>query len=110
MPIAQCTNRQELTRRPLPNGYAVIALDSVESGTTEFRASFSEQVQVENYATEGVFENAVKLAESPETGWAARGKASGEELRISFVVHDDRGGVSWGARAVRGPRCHRARG
>lgn len=80
---------------------AVITPDSAESGTTEFGASFNEQVVVEYYATEGVFENAVKLAESPETGWAARGNASGEELRIWFVVHDDRGGAAWGARGLR---------
>jgi len=80
---------------------AVVTPDSVESGTTEFGESFSEQVVVEYYATEGLFENAVRLAESPETGWAARSAARGEELRIWFVVHDDRGGVTWLERSVR---------
>jgi hypothetical protein len=74
--------------------------DSVESGRTEFGADFNEQVIVEYYATEGVFEYEVKIAEEPETGWAARKAASGQDLTLWMVVHDDRGGAIWTQRHV----------
>ena len=73
---------------------------SVEEGTTEFGVTFSEQVVIEYYATEGIFEHDVKIASDPETGWAARKVASGKELKLWMVVHDDRGGVSWAERRV----------
>lgn len=73
---------------------------STESGTTEFGQAFTEQVIIEYYATEGVFEYEVKIASSPETGWAARKAASGKDLTLWMVVHDDRGGATWAAREV----------
>jgi len=79
---------------------AIVTPDSLESGTDEFGTSFREQVIVEYYATEGVFDSAVRIAESPQTGWAARKKASGSDLTLWFVVHDDRGGVTWTERTV----------
>jgi hypothetical protein len=79
---------------------ATVTPDSIESGQDEFGASFREQVIVEYYATEGIFEDAVRIAESPVTGWAARKKASGTDLTMWFVVHDDRGGVTWVTRTV----------
>ena len=74
---------------------------SVESGTTEFGIAFNEQVIIEYYATEGVFEYDVAIASDPNTGWAARKAASGKELRMWMVLHDDRGGASWAERRVR---------
>lgn len=73
---------------------------SVESGQTQFGVDFSEQVIVEYYATEGIFENEVKVAAEPETGWAARKAASGKDLTLWMVVHDDRGGATWAERHV----------
>jgi hypothetical protein len=73
---------------------------SVESGRTEFGVDFTEQVIIEYYATEGVFENEIKIAAEPETGWAARKVASGKDLTLWMVVHDDRGGATWAERHV----------
>ena len=73
---------------------------SVESGKTEFGVSFTEQVIVEYYATEGIFEYEIKIAADPETGWAARRAASGKDLTLWMVVHDDRGGATWVERHV----------
>ena len=73
---------------------------SVESGRTEFGVDFTEQVIIEYYATEGVFENEIKIAAEPETGWAARKAASGKDLTLWMVVHDDRGGATWAERHV----------
>ncbi|MEI9949818.1 MAG: hypothetical protein WDO74_12765 [Pseudomonadota bacterium] len=73
---------------------------SVESGTTEFGVDFTEQVIIEYYATEGVFEHEIKIAAEPETGWAARKAASGKDLTLWMVVHDDRGGATWAERHV----------
>lgn len=79
---------------------AVPSSNSTESGRTEFGIDFHEQVVVEYYATEGVFENEVKIAAQPATGWAARKTASGKDLTLWMVVHDDRGGASWATRKV----------
>ncbi|HKO49153.1 MAG TPA: hypothetical protein VJV79_15580 [Polyangiaceae bacterium] len=73
---------------------------SVESGRTEFGVDFTEQVIIQYYATEGVFENEVKIVAEPETGWAARKAASGKDLTLWMVVHDDRGGATWVERHV----------
>lgn len=73
---------------------------SVESGRTEFGVDFTEQVIIEYYATEGVFENEIKIADEPATGWAARKSASGKDLTLWMVVHDDRGGATWAERHV----------
>jgi hypothetical protein len=74
--------------------------DSVETGRTEFGIDFTEQVIIEYYATEGVFEYEIKIAAEPETGWAARKAASGKDLTLWMVVHDDRGGATWTQRQV----------
>jgi hypothetical protein len=73
---------------------------SVESGQSEFGVDFTEQVIIEYYATEGVFEYEIKIAEDPQTGWAARKAASGKDLTLWMVVHDDRGGATWAERHV----------
>ncbi|MET0792972.1 MAG: hypothetical protein ABW061_15735 [Polyangiaceae bacterium] len=73
---------------------------STERGTTEFGVAFTEQVIIEYYATDGVFEYEIKIADSPETGWAARKAASGKDLTLWMAVHDDRGGATWAQREV----------
>ncbi|HYP78502.1 MAG TPA: hypothetical protein VER12_21165 [Polyangiaceae bacterium] len=84
--------KHKLGARPTPA--------SIESGQTEFGVGFTEQVIIEYYATEGVFENEIKIAAEPETGWAARKAASGQDLTLWMVVHDDRGGATWTERHV----------
>ncbi|HYQ01261.1 MAG TPA: hypothetical protein VER96_21465 [Polyangiaceae bacterium] len=74
--------------------------DSVESGRTEFGVDFTEQVVIEYYATEGIFEYEVKIPADPQTGWVARKSASGKDLTLWMVVHDDRGGATWAERHV----------
>jgi hypothetical protein len=73
---------------------------SVESGVTEFGDDFSEQVIIQYFATEGIFEYEVKIVDDPQTHWAARKAASGKDLTLWMVVHDDRGGATWAERRV----------
>lgn len=75
--------------------------DSFETGTDELGRAYSENLVVQYYATEGIFENEVRIAEQPETGWVARSAASGRELSLWLVARDDRGGVTWTDRRVR---------
>ncbi len=79
---------------------AVLAPDSFEAGTNEFGKSFSEQLIVQHYTTDGLFEDEVRVADDSETHWAARSSASGTTVTLWFVAHDDRGGVSWTSRRV----------
>jgi hypothetical protein len=79
---------------------AHVSSSSFESGQTEFGVAFSEQVVIEYYATEGIFENDIKIAADPENGWVARKSASGQDLTLWFVAHDDRGGATWATRQV----------
>jgi hypothetical protein len=79
----------------------VAAPESFESGYDEYGRDFEEQVVAQYYATEGIFEFETRIADEPETGWVARKYASGQELRMWFVVRDDRGGVTWTDRRVR---------
>lgn len=78
----------------------VVTPESFEAGIDEFGRDFTEQLVVQHYATEGIFEYEVRIAESPETRWVARQSASGQELRVWFVARDDRGGVSLAERRV----------
>lgn len=79
---------------------ALPSADSVETGRTQFGVDFTEQVIIEYYATEGIFEYEIKIAAEPETHWAARKAASGNDLTLWMVLHDDRGGASWVQRTV----------
>jgi hypothetical protein len=80
---------------------AVATPESYEAGVDEFGYDFEEQVIVQYYASEGIFEFDSRIAEDPETGWVARTYASGQELDMWFVIRDDRGGVTWTQRRVR---------
>jgi hypothetical protein len=85
-------NKHQLAAQP--------SADSFESGTDEFGRPFEEQVIVQYFATEGIFENEIRIGREPKTGFVARKAASGQELRLWFVTRDDRGGVSWTERRV----------
>jgi hypothetical protein len=80
---------------------AVVSPASFETGVDELGHDFTESLVVQHYATEGIFEYEVRVAELPETRWVARSSASGQELRLWFVARDDRGGVSLAERRVR---------
>jgi hypothetical protein len=79
---------------------AVVSPDSFEAGNDEFGRNFTEQLVVQHYTTDGIFEDEVRLADDPETKWTARNSSSGNTVSLWFVVHDDRGGVSWTTRKV----------
>jgi hypothetical protein len=74
---------------------------SFERGTDELGAPFVENLVVQHYATEGIFEYDARIANAPETGWVARAEASGRTVAITFVARDNRGGVVWTNRQVR---------
>jgi hypothetical protein len=71
---------------------------TVESGKDELGEDFTEQVVVQYYATEGFFENEIKIAAQTKNGYVARKQAAGQLLTFWFVVRDNRGGVSWTSR------------
>jgi hypothetical protein len=79
---------------------AHLSSDSFERGTDECGRSFEEQPIIQYFATEGIFENEIRIASEPKTGFVARKAASGQELRVWFVARDDRGGVSWAERRL----------
>jgi hypothetical protein len=78
----------------------LVSPDSFEAGSDEFGRSFSENLIIQHYNTDGMFKDEVRLANHPETKWSARKGSSGNTLSLWFVVHDDRGGVSWTTRRV----------
>jgi hypothetical protein len=80
---------------------AILTGDSFEAGKDEHGEAFEEQVVVQYYATEGIFESESRIASEPKNGWVARKKASGQTLRLWFVARDSRGGVSWTERQVK---------
>lgn len=79
----------------------VVPDDAVESGTSEFGVPFREDIVVQYYATEGLFEFEARVRESPATSWKARKAAAGKEQTLWFVVREGRGGVNWTTRKVR---------
>jgi hypothetical protein len=78
-----------------------VSAESFEAGRDELGRDFTEQVVLQYYATEGIFENEVKIGSEPKNGFVARKRASGQTLQLWFVVRDNRGGVSWAARQLR---------
>jgi len=77
-----------------------IAPGVAETGTDENGQSFTEQVVVQFYATEGLFEHDVKRAEDPKTRFAGRRTKTGDHT-MWIVVRDSRGGVRWVERKFR---------
>lgn len=80
---------------------ALVTPDSFERGQDELGRSFEEQVVIQHFATEGIFESEFRIGAEPENGWVARKSAAGRTLTLWFVAHDDRGGESWTSRQVR---------
>ena len=72
-----------------------------ERGLDENGVPFDEQTVVQLYATEGIFEHAVRIASDPATRWVGRTPARGRVVDFWFVVRDDRGGVTWTTRRAR---------
>jgi hypothetical protein len=85
----------ELTRHRIA---AVINPASTEAGIDEFGRDFHEQLIVQHFTTDGIFEDEVRIADDPETQWTARAGSSGSIVTLWFIAHDDRGGVSWTSR------------
>jgi len=79
---------------------ARLSAESFEKGKDELGRDFEEQVVLQHYATEGIFEFEVRTGKSPKNGWVARKSASGQTLSLWFVARDDRGGVAWAERQV----------
>jgi hypothetical protein len=79
---------------------AIPAPGSAESGVDSFGATFTEQVVVQYYATEGIFADDVRIASDPATKWTARHQSAGSTVSMWMVVRDDRGGVDWAVRTV----------
>jgi hypothetical protein len=80
---------------------AHVTAESFESGVDERGAPFTEELVIQHYATEGIFEYDARVASSPDSGWVARAGASGKTVTIWLVARDDRGGMSWATRQVR---------
>lgn len=104
--VSPCTNSPVVSYGDCSGGEAhdvaaVVPPESVESGTNELGAPFTEDVVANYYATEGLFEFAGRTRESPTTSWKARASAAGKEQTLWFVVRENRGGVSWTTRKVR---------
>lgn len=78
-----------------------LAKESFETGLDSEGLDFSEQVVVQYYATEGIFENEVRVGGDTKNGWVARSAALGTTVTLWLVARDDRGGVSWTSRRVR---------
>jgi hypothetical protein len=77
-----------------------VSAESFERGTDEHGRAFEEQLVIQYYATEGIFENEAKTGKESKNGWVARKAASGQRLSLWFVARDNRGGVSWTDRQV----------
>lgn len=78
----------------------VLTDDSFEAGKDEYGIDFNEQVVVEYYATEGLFEHDVRVAKDPHTAYVGRTQSKGKTVTMWFVAHDNRGGVVWASRKV----------
>jgi hypothetical protein len=72
-----------------------------EEGVDENGTRFSEQQVVQFYASQGVFERAVRISDAPDNHWAAQRRDGQDLAQLWFIVRDDRGGVGWTTRQVR---------
>jgi hypothetical protein len=73
---------------------------STETGVDSFGQAYDEQVIVDYYATEGIFDDAVRTAVSPVTKWVGRSQSANRVVTMWMVLRDDRGGVDWVSRTV----------
>jgi len=73
---------RRLQRRRQARGRRGDPPEAVESGVSEIGAPFAEDMVVQYYASEGLFEFEARTREHPATRWAARAVASGKELTL----------------------------
>ncbi len=70
-----------------------------EAGIDEFGTVFTEQVIVQYYADEGLFESDVRRAQEPQTKFVLRQGKFGTEkpglVHVWIVARDNRGGANW---------------
>ncbi len=104
--VAPCTNDPAAAYADCSGGEAhaiqvLVPPGAAESGTSELGAPFAEDVVVQYYATEGLFEFEARTRENPTTSWKARAAAAGKEQTLWFIVREGRGGVNWTTRKVR---------
>jgi hypothetical protein len=80
--FADCENAEEHTVgvRPAPG--------SAETGVDELGVPYHEQLVLQHYATEGIFQFDARTGETAPSGtkWAARSSARGKELIMWFVL------------------------
>lgn len=80
---------------------AILADGTRESGVDELGAPFTEDLIVQHYATDGLFEYDVRIGERSATGFVPRAGSSGKTVTLWFVARDNRGGVGWASRRVK---------
>lgn len=101
---ANCGAEENRFDRCAGGGVSIVpTLDpsSFETGTDEFGAAYNEQLVVQYYGSEGLFETDVRRAQDPLTKFALRSGKGGSEVRVFIVARDNRGGVSWLERKVK---------
>lgn len=104
--VTGCRNSPEIAIADCDGGEkhelaVVVPPESVESGTSEAGVPFTEDLVVQYYGEDGLFEFDGRTGASPRTTWAARNSAVGKDLTLWFVVRENRGGVTWTTRKVR---------
>ena len=78
-----------------------VETSEAERGVDENGTRFAEQLVVQFYATQGVFERPLRVATQADNHWAAQRLPTTDTAQLWFVVRDDRGGVGWTRRQVR---------
>lgn len=101
--VSACdASKTELEDCPDPQRHRIeVATSAPESATDPTGAELVEQQVVQYYASEGVFEHEVQVANTGANRWAAQGDGGERIATLWFVARDNRGGVSWTTRTVR---------
>lgn len=102
--VAACASADENRFDRCEGEEHAVAIDpketSFESGIDELGARFDEQILAQYYATDGIFEYAVRDARTAPTRYKARAGSSGKSVTMWFVLRDDRGGATWETRTL----------
>lgn len=77
-----------------------VSVHAAEQGEDEHGNRFSEQLIVQVYATNGVFDHDVRIAGEADFDWSALRGADSGVARLVVMVRDDRGGMAWSEREV----------
>jgi hypothetical protein len=80
--------------------HLAITAHAAEHGEDEHGNHFTEQLVVQVYATNGVFDHDVRIAGDADFDWAGLRGADAGVARLVVVVRDDRGGMAWAEREV----------